>query len=71
MDNRKKYALMHTNQSSAQLTSQAQQHGYLELGLYKNRGRVAKIHTDSFYLEGLQDDPQKTHSGHAAFDITN
>ncbi|HHR5883347.1 TPA: hypothetical protein ACS7XF_003338 [Providencia alcalifaciens] len=71
MDNRKKYPFNSTNQHAAQLTSQAIKNGQLQLGQYRSRGRVAKIHVDSAHFEGLKSNPQQTHSGQTAFNLMN
>jgi hypothetical protein len=71
MDNRKKYPFNTANSRTVQLISHAQQQGHLQFGNYNARGRVVRIHTDSFFLDGLNTHPQQTHSGRASFELTN
>lgn len=71
MDNRKKYPFIVTNQDSEKIISKSIQYGEIQLGYYKNRGRVAKVKTPSFSIQGLQDNPQETEIGQAAFDLMN
>lgn len=71
MDNQKKGIFSRSNQHAVQLIYQDILQGEIQLGLYKNRGRVAKIHTDSFYLDGLKNSPQQDLAGQNAFALTN
>ncbi|MFV8208629.1 hypothetical protein, partial [Enterobacter cloacae complex sp.6701988] len=71
MDNQKKGIFSRSNQHAVQLIYQDILQGEIQLGLYKNRGRVAKIHADSFYLDGLKNSPQQDLAGQNAFALTN
>ncbi|WP_272522217.1 hypothetical protein [Providencia sp. PROV202] len=71
MDNLQQDLFNHSNQHATQRLYQDIQQGEIQLGLYKNRGRVAKIHADSFYLEGLKNSPQQDIDGQNAFALTN
>ncbi|WP_272681541.1 hypothetical protein [Providencia sp. PROV129] len=71
MDNREKKTFIVTNQYSTDIISNSIQYNEIQLGYYKNRGRVAKVKAQSLYLKGLQDNPQETDNGQAAFDLMN
>lgn len=71
MDNRKKYSFNTTNSHTTQLTALALRNEHLQLGIYQGRARVAKIHANSFYLNGLKSSPLHTRTGQATFDLMN
>ncbi|HHR6080950.1 TPA: hypothetical protein ACS7ZY_003347 [Providencia alcalifaciens] len=71
MDNRKKYPFTTANSHTTQLAALALRYEHLQLGIYQGRGRVAKIHTGSFYLDGLKSSPLHTRTGQATFDLMN
>ncbi|MTC55649.1 Uncharacterised protein [Providencia rustigianii] len=69
MDNRRKDPHNLMSLRSFPLVSQAMQDGSLQLGYYRNRGRIAKVYTDNFFIAGLKSHPQKSESGETAFGL--